>query len=208
MVVDQVEQAQACIEYLRSQNAGRASFMILAKLPRNDIGMNPMQTPLPRLFDLIKPKDPRFAAAFYKAIGNTLVASNLDEANRIAFGPQAGGKRWRVVTLAGQLIDSSGTMSGGGGAPRRGGMSAKLQAESVSPQVMSSLEKDNRDASRMLDEALVQVRQAEAELERVKADEPRVTMDLSKLEMGIKGGQARVADVQKRVNELRYVCFC
>ena len=67
MVVDTVEQGQACIEYLRAQNIGRASFMVLDKLT-NTRGMEPIQTPegVPRLFDLIKPKDPRFAAAFYK----------------------------------------------------------------------------------------------------------------------------------------------
>ncbi|CAG8746436.1 4641_t:CDS:1, partial [Funneliformis mosseae] len=41
---------------------------------------------------------------------NTLVAQNLQQANRIAFT----NTRWRVVTLSGQLIDKSGTMSGGG----------------------------------------------------------------------------------------------
>jgi len=66
---------------------------------------------VPRLFDLIKPKEPRFAAAFYKGVRDTLVADDLDQANRIAFGGQ---KRWRVVTLAGQLMMASGTMSGGG----------------------------------------------------------------------------------------------
>ena len=32
MVVDKVEDAQACIDYLRKQNVGRASFMVLEKL--------------------------------------------------------------------------------------------------------------------------------------------------------------------------------
>lgn len=41
-------------------------------------------------------------------------------------------KRWRVVTLQGQLIDTSGTMSGGGKRVARGAMSSKLrQAGSV-----------------------------------------------------------------------------
>jgi len=47
----------------------------------------------------------------------------LDQATRI--GVQ-GRKRWRVVTLAGQLIDTSGTMSGGGHQVAKGGMRASL----------------------------------------------------------------------------------
>ena len=39
------------------------------------------------------------------------MAPNLDTATRVAYGPK---RRWRVVTVDGQLIDTSGTMSGGG----------------------------------------------------------------------------------------------
>ena len=86
--------------------------MVLKKLPTDELNER-VVTPegVPQLFDLIKLKDPHFAPAFLKAVGNTLVAENLDQANRIAFG---GSRRWHVVTLAGQLIDSSGTMSSGG----------------------------------------------------------------------------------------------
>lgn len=48
--------------------------------------------------------------AFYKALRDTFVVQDLAQANCIAFGR----RRWRVVTLAGESIDSSGTMSGGG----------------------------------------------------------------------------------------------
>ncbi|PNH08015.1 Structural maintenance of chromosomes protein 4 [Tetrabaena socialis] len=66
----------------------------------------------PRLFDLVKLKDPRLRAAFFYACGNTLVAGDLEQASRIAYG---GDRRFRrVVTLQGQLIADSGTMSGGG----------------------------------------------------------------------------------------------
>jgi structural maintenance of chromosome 4 len=103
LVVDTVEQGQACIEHLRKGNVGRASFMVLEKLPPRDL--NAIETPenVARLFDLIKPKDPKFAPAFYKGLFNTLVADDLVQAQRIGFGK----KRWRVVTLAGQLIDPS-----------------------------------------------------------------------------------------------------
>jgi structural maintenance of chromosome 4 len=124
MVVDTVAQGQACIKFLRKENIGHALFMVLEKLPTDKLNER-VVTPkgVLWLFDHIKPKDPHFASAFYKAIGNTLVADNLDQANRIAFG---GLRRWRVVTLAGQLIDSSGTMSGSGNHISRGGMSSKL----------------------------------------------------------------------------------
>jgi len=94
LVVDTVEPGQLCIEYLRKQNVGRASFVVLEKLSSTGNFEN-IATPenVPRLFDLIKPKEPRFAPAFFKGVGNTLVAEHLDRENRIAFGSQ---RRWRV----------------------------------------------------------------------------------------------------------------
>ena len=47
--------------------------------------------------------------AFYFAIKNTLVCKDLDTATGIAYA----GKRLRVVTLNGAMIEATGTMSGG-----------------------------------------------------------------------------------------------
>ncbi|KAG6864805.1 hypothetical protein C0991_007028 [Blastosporella zonata] len=199
MIVDRVEQGQACIEYLRSQNIGRASFMVLEKLT-NMNGMAKIATPenVPRLFDLIKPKDPKFAPAFFKAVGNTLVAENMDQANRIAYGA----KRWKVVTLQGQLIETSGTMSGGGGAPARGSMSSKLAADAVSPQVLKTYEQASQDAAEQLGRALQELRAAEEERDRLKHSGPHLDMTFEKLRLDIDNSKRRIAEAQKRVQDV------
>jgi structural maintenance of chromosome 4 len=61
---------------------------------------------VPRLFDLIRVEDERVQPAFYYALRDTLVASDLDQATRIAYGQQ----RFRVVTLEGQLIELAGKL--------------------------------------------------------------------------------------------------
>lgn len=58
----------------------------------------------PRLFDLIQVADDRVRPAFYYAIRDTLVANDLDQASRIAYGRV----RYRVVTLKGELIETYG----------------------------------------------------------------------------------------------------
>lgn len=69
--------------------------------------MSKIQTPenTPRLFDMVKVKDEKVSQAFYFALRDTLVANNLDQATRVAFQKD---KRWRVVTLQGQIIEQSG----------------------------------------------------------------------------------------------------
>lgn len=50
-----------------------------------------------RLFDLVKCSDEALRPAFFYALGDTVVAGDLDQASRIAYGRE---KRWaRVVTL-------------------------------------------------------------------------------------------------------------
>ncbi|KAA1467870.1 hypothetical protein DENSPDRAFT_926927 [Dentipellis sp. KUC8613] len=200
MVVDTVEQGQSCIEYLRKQNIGRASFMVLEKLSRPNIDRSPTPEGVPRLFDLIKPKDPRFAPAFARATSNTLVADNLEQANRIAFG---GGRRCRVVTLQGQLIDASGTMSGGGNHVSRGGMSSKLQSDAVSPEELKRFEQDSAEAGRKLEQAQQELRQVEVQLDSLTRSGPEIALAEDKVNLDIRNGAKRIAEAEKRVRELK-----
>lgn len=80
----------------------------------------PFQAPpgAERLFDRITAANPRVRCAFYFALRDTLVADSLDAARAIAYRGDRPGRR--VVTLDGMLIDSAGTMAGGGAAQRRG----------------------------------------------------------------------------------------
>lgn len=197
MVVDSVEVGQQCIDYLRKNNLGRANFILLDRLPRRD--MSSISTPedVPRLFDLVRPKDPRFAPAFYSVMLNTLVAEDLEQANRIAYGA----RRWRVVTLDGQLIDVSGTMSGGGTRVARGGMSSKLVAETTKEQV-AKLEHDRDERERKYQAFQERQRQIEAQI-REKSDEiPRVETKIQKILIEIDSANRSLADSQRRVREL------
>ena len=65
---------------------------------------------VPRLFDLVTPAEERFKPAFYHYMKDTLVGNDINQAGKVAYGAQ----RFRVVDLAGNLIETSGTMSGGG----------------------------------------------------------------------------------------------
>jgi structural maintenance of chromosome 4 len=201
-VVDTVEEGQACIEYLRRQNVGRASFMVLEKLGTE--GCAKLATPenVPRLFDLIIPKETRFAAAFYKGVGNTLVAKDLDQANRIAFGGQ---RRWRVVTLTGQLIDASGTMSGGGTKVLKGGMSSKLISDAVDPTVLKRYERDCEDALRHVGELQAQVKATEEAIDGLRSKHPSLDVELQKIDLEITALLKRESEGSKRLEELRSV---
>lgn len=201
LVCETVAGGQACLEVLRRNNLGRATILCLKALNKRDL--KPIQTPenVPRLFDLVTPKDPIFAPAFYQVLQNTLVAADLAQANRIAFG---GSKRWRVVTLDGKLIDVSGTMSGGGNRVARGGMSSKFSNdEEATPEAIARLEKDTskaEDAVKVLSE---EKQEKEKEYNELQKRIPEIEMNISKTKMAVRAGKKRIEEAQRRIHELK-----
>ncbi|KAL1919784.1 uncharacterized protein VTP21DRAFT_1715 [Calcarisporiella thermophila] len=200
IVVESVEAGQACIEYLRKNNLGRAVFILLNQLPKQDLSKIPTPDNVPRLFDLVTPKEPKFAPAFYSVLKNTLVARDLKHANQIAFGNK---QRWRVVTLDGQLIDKSGTMSGGGTRVMRGSMSSKFVETEATEEVISQLEKEREARENEWTTFQRNQRQYESQLEALASEIPQLETNLSKLEMDFKACEEKLEDAHKRAKDLK-----
>ncbi|KAK9194823.1 hypothetical protein WN944_005530 [Citrus x changshan-huyou] len=204
IVVETTSAAQACVELLRREKLGVATFMILEK----QVDLFPkmkehFSTPenVPRLFDLIKVKDERMKLAFYAAMGNTLVAKDLDQATRIAYG---GNKEFRrVVTLDGALFEKSGTMSGGGSKPRGGKMGTSIRPTSVSAEAIINAEKE---LSAMVDN-LSRIRQKIADaVKHYQASEKAVAhleMELAKSHKEIESLKSQHSYLEKQLDSLK-----
>ncbi|XP_068601479.1 structural maintenance of chromosomes protein 4 isoform X1 [Brachionichthys hirsutus] len=113
IVVDTIDTAQKCVLFLKEQNVGVATFIGLDKMTAWGRNTAPIRTPedSPRLFDMVQIPDESVRPAFYFALRDTLVAQDMEQATRMAFQKD---RRWRVVTLKGQIIEMAGTMTGGG----------------------------------------------------------------------------------------------
>ncbi|TYI08705.1 hypothetical protein ES332_A09G019200v1 [Gossypium tomentosum] len=189
IVVETTAAAQACVELLRREQLGIATFMILEKqLDLLERSKEKVRTPegVPRLYDLIKVQDERIKLAFYAALGNTIVAKDLDQATRIAYG---GNKEFRrVVTLDGALFEKSGTMSGGGSKPRGGKMGTSIRAASVSRETVVAAEKE---LANMVD-SLNNIRQRIADAARRYQASEKVVAEL----------EMEIAKSQKEVDSL------
>lgn len=197
LVVDSVEVGQQCIEHLRKNNLGRANFILLDRLGQRDLAEIDTPENVPRLFDLVRSKDDKFRPAFYNVLQNTLVASDLESANRIAYGA----KRWRVVTLDGQLIDKSGTMSGGGTRVAKGAMSSKLVAETTKEQV-SQLEAKTEELEQHFQDYQAERQQAEAAIRQSEEALPDLETKTQRCSLEIESIDRKVADGERRCKEL------
>ncbi|KAK6095037.1 Structural maintenance of chromosomes protein 4 [Batrachochytrium dendrobatidis] len=198
IIVETVEAGQKCIEHLKRYSLGKATFICLDKLRNWD--MSPIATPenVPRLFDLVKPKEKRFAPAFYQVLSDTLVAINLEHANRIAYGK----KRFRTVTLDGQLVEKSGAMTGGGSRPQRGGMSSKYElvdSKEVSPTKLIEFEKIYNDAEIALREIILKIQKLEARQHEQTKTIQDLTIQLSKLDIDVQSIQIQLQDAKSHL---------
>uniref|UniRef100_A0A673UHB9 Structural maintenance of chromosomes protein n=1 Tax=Suricata suricatta TaxID=37032 RepID=A0A673UHB9_SURSU len=166
--------------------------------------MTKIQTPenTPRLFDLVKVKDEKIRQAFYFALRDTLVADNLDQATRVAYQKD---RRWRVVTLQGQIIEQSGTMTGGGSRVMKGRMGSSVVVEISEEEVNRmelQLQKDSQKAVQIqeqkvqLEEAVVKLRHNEREmkntLEKFTASIQRLSEQEEYLNVQLKELEANV----------------
>lgn len=201
IVVETVECGQQCIEYLRKNKLGYARFILLDKL--RHMNTNPIQTPIdvPRLFDLIQPQQEKFIQAFYSVLRDTLVAKDLNQANNVAYGK----RRYRVVTLDGQLIDISGTMSGGGNQVSRGlmklGDKSTVQMEMYTADDVHKIENELDEREKNFKVANDTYHEMEMELTRLKDREPLVELEISKLSLDLDSLKSEVQILNKSLEQ-------
>lgn len=120
-----------------------------------------------------------------------MVADNLDQATRIAYGQT----RNRVVTLKGETIEVTGTMSGGG-QPQKGRMGSKITEEFTSEQI-----KKMEDKLKIDQESLKEMQSRKQELEPraydLKHKIDKAKNDLVKLKNEISSLKDQVKEYKK-----------
>ena len=148
----------------------------------------PLEVPenVPRLYDLVRVKDERVKPAFYFALRNTLVAENLEQATRIGYGRT----RYRIVTLKGELIEPSGTMSGGGKSCMRGRMGRNVATDTSGGETSAKDIARMEDKMQQLSEECARLRESKLKLEDALVEITKSTREgntnLQKWKMEIK----------------------
>ncbi|MBE6677886.1 MAG: chromosome segregation protein SMC [Ruminococcaceae bacterium] len=144
VIVDDEEDAKACIRYLKETGGGRASFLPIStvKGPKADVSnLQHLDGYIGIGCDLCK-YDAKYKDIFTKLLGETIVASDIDSAAVIA---RACGYRLRIVTLDGQVIHQGGSFTGGSSAKRVGILTRSIDIERLG-NIIASKEKEYKSA--------------------------------------------------------------
>ncbi|KAK6029609.1 RecF/RecN/SMC protein [Ostertagia ostertagi] len=199
-VVESTNDGHEAIDYLVKKNLGRTNFIILDKTNEFRDSMDTRKKfPAPRLFDLIDIPDPRLRKVFYSTVFDTLVVDTLKEATELSCKDRS----LRIVTLLGQVVDSSGTVSGGG-APKYGliGNKEKGKADQALRDAqgrLPALVKELDEKSEKLAETSQACRQMEQRIFALSNDANRLRTQYNACDNEILKLTERISHMEKQV---------
>ena len=166
IVVDSDEVASECINYLKKNKIGRATFLPLNKMidgrPRGK-AILAAKSSIGFAIDLVK-FDEKYRTAFWFVFGDTVVVRNLDEARKLMGGV-------RLVTLDGELAEASGAMVGG--------------------TLEKNLMKFGAPSESRIEKKAAELRNAIEEAEKVQAELAQLKLDIAQLENAIRDVNAK-----------------
>ena len=166
LVVHRWEDASAAIALLRSKNAGWATFLpldtVTAPAPRRP----PQGAGILGLAVDLVTFDEAYAAAFKLLLGAVVIVEDLDTARRVRPNLSPG---QRIVTLQGEVVQSSGVLSGGS-ARRQGGLLAQEREWRELPAVIARLQETERAAQAIVDKLMAELQTAHKENRSIAAD--------------------------------------
>jgi chromosome segregation protein len=200
IVTERAEDAERAIAFLRSREAGRATFLPLDTLG-NRAGRGAHEVPrgpgvIGYAHALVEPAEPRYAGIVSFLVGRILVVESLDVGVRLVRGD---GFRDAIVTLEGDEIRGGGAMTGGRYKRERSILSRRAQARTLSeaiPQLRERLDaaqratsaahdestaatRDRDEAQRVLGELAVALRDAAARLETLALERDRLGVEVA-----------------------------
>ena len=203
IVVENEAAAKAGIALLRSENAGRATF-----LPLDTVQPGVFRgrlTGSARLASSLVQADARYANIVSNLLGRIVVVDDINEASRVA---RDLGYHNKVVTLDGQVVNAGGSFTGGSVQRSAGLFTRKQELEELRVKA-AKLQKDCLAAQEKTDQCKAQMDAVSAELtaansEQITAanDRVRAEAEQKRLEAAVEQAETALAARRKEIDTL------
>ena len=135
IVVEREEDGKAVINYLKRRDGGRATILPLTSIRPGELreGQSLQREPgFVGVGDRLVSFDPRYKNVFSNLLGRVAVMENLDAAIAVA---RKYGYKFRIVTLDGQVLNPSGSMTGGSASRSAGILSRANELKRLGKQL-------------------------------------------------------------------------
>ena len=203
IVVENEAAAKAGIALLRSENAGRATF-----LPLDTVQPGVFRgrlTGSARLASSLVQADARYANIVSNLLGRIVVVDDINEASRVA---RDLGYHNKVVTLDGQVVNAGGSFTGGSVQRSAGLFTRKQELEELRVKA-AKLQKDCLAAQEKTDQCKAQMDAVSAELtaansEQITAanDRVRAEAEQKRLEAAVEQAETALAARREEIDTL------
>ena len=197
IVVENEAAAKAAIALLRSDNAGRATFLPLDTVQPGAFRGRLSGTA--RLASSLVQADARYDNIVSNLLGRIIVVEDINEASRVA---RDNGFRSRVVTMDGQVINAGGSFTGGSVQRSAGLFTRKQEMEELRIRA-AKLQKDCLAAQEKTDQCKEQVDALQAELTATASEQITAANDRVRAEAEQKRLEAAAAQLETARNARR-----
>ena len=197
IVVENEAAAKAAIALLRSDNAGRATFLPLDTVQPG--GFRGRLSGTARLASSLVQADARYDNIVSNLLGRIIVVEDINEASRVA---RDNGFRSRVVTMDGQVINAGGSFTGGSVQRSAGLFTRKQEMEELRIRA-AKLQKDCLAAQEKTDQCKEQVDALQAELTATASEQITAANDRVRAEAEQKRLEAAAAQLETARNARR-----
>ncbi|WP_018257970.1 chromosome segregation protein SMC [Halomicrobium katesii] len=188
VVVDDDTVGQQGIEYLKSRNAGRATFLPITEMHQRSLPSLPQHGGVVDFAYNLVDFDPEYAGIFSYVLGDTVVVADMDTAREFM-------GEFRMVTLEGDLVETSGAMTGGSSSGTRYSFSGgQGQLERVAAKI-NELEDERQERREEL-------RDVEARLDDARDRQTDANEQVREIESEIERKRATIEDAHERVERL------
>ncbi len=196
IVVEDESVATRCVEVLKREQIGRASFIPLDKIKTQPPKKLPGdQGVIDFALNLVK-FDQKMLPAFEFVFSDTIITEDFTSAKRLGFKGQ------RAVSLEGDLVERSGLMTGG--YYQRSGAGLSLQVEDTSPEIadrLQGLEKILTGLREKQDTLRKNKREIEIELQDLSKKNYRDRIELGTYEERLDEQEYRSSVLKERVEK-------
>ncbi len=205
IVVEDEDSAKSAIAFLKSTNAGRATFLPLTSISGKTIPENlKSDEGFLGIASSVIGYDEKYGKIAEYLLGRTIICDSIDSASKIA---RKYSFRYKVVTPDGQVINAGGSYTGGSAASRTGILSRSSDISNLEKTIAKTL-KDAKELSVKIAENAEDIASSEEYVESLKNDLLNADASFYKCESDIKlqsehisACKARLSDMESRLNE-------
>ncbi|RJX44149.1 chromosome segregation protein SMC [Halonotius aquaticus] len=196
VVVDDDGVGSECIDYLKSRNAGRATFLPITEMDNRGLPTLPSHPGVVDFARNLVEYDSKYEGIFSYVLGSTLVVEDMETAREFM-------GQFRMVTLDGDLVEKSGAMTGGSGGGSRYAFSAsgggKLERLAEEIDQLEDKRRQHEDEIRDLEEQIDAARDRKSDaVEKVQS----IEADIERTHEEIDDAESEIDDLEARLDEI------